>query len=182
VHLAEGSGEPESPPATPAPAPAKPAQRRPVDPKAEHRAKYGSLPDPEPLKSKTQWELELSYDHGAVSLSSATRREFETPVATARRMGRFAVELWIGHELIDRVRFDFPLVMNAPPREGPRDLSEQVRFDSNTTSSQTVLVPDSPRATRVVVVDRASGQETPLTWPPDRPQGPASPAGHDHAP
>ena len=172
MHLAEGEGDAEQP-LEPTPPKPKPKATPDLDPKAQHRAKYGSLPDPEPLSSKTQWELELSYEHGDIRLSSAARREFATPVTTARRMGRFAVELWIGHELIERVRFDFPLVMNEPAAAGPRGLAEPVRFDANTSSVQTLLIPDASRATRALVVDRATGQETELPWPPDRPQGPA---------
>lgn len=178
VTVAEGSGDPE-PPAAPPPASAKPP---PPDPETVRRMKYGSLPDPTPLAQKTQWELEVHYDRGKLALVSAAKRTFDEPVVTPRRMGRFAVELWIGRELIDRVRFDFPLV-GAPQPEGAKNLAAPVRLDDTISVSQTVLVPDSQRATRAVLVDRATGEETPLAWPPDRPDGPpANSPATDSAP
>lgn len=169
VAVAEGSGDPEPPPRSQPPTTPEPA---PVDPAAERRMKYGSLPDPTPLAVATQWEVEVRYDRGALSVVSATKRTFPEPQVTPRRMGRFAVELWIGHELIDRVRFDFPLVGAPRPESKVQDLSAPVRLDDTITVSQTLLVPNSERATRAVLVDRATGKETPFAWPPDRPDGP----------
>lgn len=173
--LGEGSGDPKSASGAPAPPLAAQPQRPPEpppDPAAEHRRKYGSLPDPTPLSLTSQWELELEYDQGKLALAGATKRELEAPRTTPRQMGRFAVELWIGHELIDRVRFDIPLV-TAPAAKGEtRRLRAPVTLDAGVSARQTVLVPNSPRATRALLVDRASGSETPLPWPPDRPLGP----------
>ena len=183
VTFGEGKGDPKpaasvSAPGGPAPSSQPPAPP-PRDPAAEQRVKYGSLPDPTPLSLSSQWELELEYDHGKLGLASATPREFKTPQTTPRRMGRFAVELWIGHELVDRVRFDFPLVTAPPPpaqsssaKPGAQPLHAPVDLDRGMRARQTVLVPNSPRATRALLIDRASGNETALPWPPDRPQGP----------
>jgi len=155
--------------------PAPPAPP-PPDPAAEQRRKYGSLPDPSPLALASQWELQLEYDQGKLALAGATKREFDTPRTTPRQMGRFAVELWIGQELIDRVRFDFPLLSPPAEKETTRALHAPVTLDRGVRTRQTVLVPDSPRATRAVLIDRASGSETPLPWPPDRPLGPGETA------
>lgn len=180
--LGEGSGDPEAASGAPAPplaSPRRPAESHvepPPDPAAEHRRKYGSLPDPTPLSLASQWELELEYDGGKLRLASATQRELEAPRTTPRQMGRFAVELWIGHELIDRVRFDIPLVTPPPPTSQARALTTPVTFDAGVRARQTVLVPNSPRATRALLVDRASGSETALPWPPDRPFGPGEAA------
>jgi hypothetical protein len=145
----------------------------PTDRAAEHRVKYGSLPVPPPLFTKSQWELTLRYDKGNVSLSSVKQRELPTPVSTTRHMGRFAFELWIGRELIDRVRFNFPLVTGVQAsRQGTSDPVPLDKGAQGATSTQTLLVPHSPRATRAVLVDRASGKETWLPWPPHRPSGP----------
>ena len=178
VSFGEGKGDPKSAASTSAPSGPAPSSQPPAapppDPAAEQRRKYGSLPDPTPLSLTSQWELELEYDHGKLGLTSATPRDFSTPQTTPRRMGRFAVELWIGHELIDRVRFDFPLVTAPAPSataEG-KPLHAPVELDQGVRSRQTVLVPNSPRATRAMLIDRASGSETALPWPPDRPLGP----------
>ena len=48
----------------------------------------------------------LYYERGEVRVLGVAAREFSQPVVTARSMGRYAIELWIGHELVDRVRFD----------------------------------------------------------------------------
>ncbi|HEU5074092.1 MAG TPA: hypothetical protein VFU02_07960 [Polyangiaceae bacterium] len=175
--LGEGSGDPESAgtetkAAKPA-APETPAAP-PPDPAAERRRKYGSLPDPTPLSLSSQWELELEYDQGKLALAAATPRELDTPRTTPRQMGRFAVELWIGHELIDRVRFDFPLVAAPTQQPAKQPLRGAVTLDQGVRARQTVLVPNSPRATRALLIDRASGNETPLPWPPDRPLGPGT--------
>lgn len=175
--LGEGSGDPQPPAKTASGAPAPPlAQppKPPPDPAAEHRRKYGSLPDPTPLSLTSQWELELEYDQGKLALAAATKRELEAPRTTPRQMGRFAVELWIGHELIDRVRFDIPLVTAPTAKAETKPLRAPVALDAGVRARQTVLVPNSPRATRALLVDRASGSETPLPWPPDRPLGPGA--------
>jgi hypothetical protein len=89
------------------------------------------------------------------------------PVATARRVGRFAVELWIGRELVDRVRFDFPLLAGegAPP-EGARRPLHPAPSMGGVESHERVRVPDSDRATYAVLVDRLAGTSQPLEWPP----------------
>lgn len=192
VHVAEGTGDPadvDAPTGSPAPdpkgtnpkaasatPPVKVAPPPPADPAAEQRRKYGSLPDPTPLSLASQWELELEYEHGKLTLAQATKREFDAPRTTPRQMGRFAVELWIGNELIDRVRFDIPLVAPPAEKQGTRPLHAPVALDRGVRTRQTVLVPDSPRATRALLIDRASGSETSLPWPPDRPLGPGSEA------
>lgn len=177
--LGEGSGDPQAASSASAPPlaarPQQPAEP-PPDPAAEHRRKYGSLPDPTPLSLTSQWELELEYDQGKLALAAATKRELDAPRTTPRQMGRFAVELWIGQELIDRVRFDIPLVTAAAPKPGAQPLRAPVTFDTGVRARQTVLVPNSPRATRAVLIDRASGSETALPWPPDRPLGPSEDA------
>lgn len=174
VAVAEGSGDPEPPQTAGSAAapPREPPPPPPPDPASEHRRKYGSLPDPTPLSLTSQWELELEYDRGKLGLATATKREFGAPVTTPRHMGRFAVELWIGNELIDRVRFDFPLVEHPKPKSETRPLHAPVTLEDSMLTRQTVLVPNSPRATRALLIDRASGDTTPLPWPPDRPIGP----------
>ena len=140
------------------------------------------LPDPPALMLKRQWEYELLYDRGVVSVVRVRPLLFERPVATARRLGRYAVELWIGRELVDRVRFDFPgLAAEAPPG-GPRHpLHEAPSLAEGAVVSRTIMVPASPRATRAELVDRATGQRTPLPWPPDAPLDPIAPTP-DHQP
>lgn len=118
----------------------------------------GTAPDPPALRSRVQYELDFRYDRGDVELVGAREMRFPQPVVTARRMGRFAVELWIGLELVERVRFDFPLL----GAEEPRDAS----LERGLVTRQTVRVPATDRPTRALIVDRATGEEIELPWPP----------------
>lgn len=130
----------------------------------------GSLPDPKALRLARQWEYEIVYDRGEVRVENVTERHFSQPVVTARRMGRYAVELWIGKELVERVRFDFPLLAAEEVRSGKRHpLKEPPSFGAGAVVSRRVLVPASPRATRAVLVDRATGRTLRLDWPPRKP-------------
>ena len=163
AHFAEGevqdAGTPErARPGTPAP----PA---PVD---------SAPPDPEPLRIARQWEYDLIYDSGQVRVASVRALRFAQPVVTQRFVGRFAIELWIGHELVERVRFDFPLLGAEEPQKGPRrPLQEPPNFSEGARVQRKLLVPASPRATRAVLVDRATGAIQALPWPPDAPLDPA---------
>lgn len=134
-------------------------------------APVSSLPDPEPLRQKEQWRYEIVYERGELRVASVKSMVFPHPVVTARQMGRYALELWIGHELIDRVRFDFPMLAAEEPRlkQRPRPVSEPPTLGAAVSVSKTILVPASPRATRAVLVDRATGETLDLPWPPNAP-------------
>jgi hypothetical protein len=161
VHLAEGSEQDGGAPA---------AQSGKL---AAGKPKNDDLPDPEALKLNRHWEYEVVYDRGTIRIAKVTERRFSKPIPTQRRMGRWAIELWIGHELVDRVRFDFPLLGAEEPRGERRPLKDPPSFAEGAIVSRTVLVPASPRATRAELVDRATGKRQPLPWPPDAPLGPA---------
>lgn len=121
-----------------------------------------------------QYELRLAYQSGDVTVEAVRAMIFRQPVVTARNMGRFAVELWIGRELIDRVRFDFPLLtVEEPAALKKRPLREPPSFGGKL--AVTILVPASTRVRRAVVLDRATGRETELTWPPAVTAPPAAP-------
>jgi hypothetical protein len=141
---------------------------------------HGGPPDPDPLRLADQWEYEFEYQGGTVSVLATTARHFATPVASARRFGRFAVELWIGQELVERIRFDFPgLAPEAAPSETgkPQRLHAPTDLGKGVHVRQTVLVPAAPRARRAQWVDRATGEVRPLPWPPDHPLSEFSPPG-----
>jgi len=100
-------------------------------------------------------------------VANVVRKELERATATERHVGRFAVELWVGAELIDRVRFDFPLLAADPAPQGrKRPLRGEPSFGPGAETSRDVLVPVSDRATRAVLVDRLDGRTIPLPWPP----------------
>lgn len=141
---------------------------------AERDPGPGSLPDPEALKEARHFEYEVVYDQGKVRIASVRGVRFKNPTPAARKMGRFAIELWIGKELVERVRFDFPLVAAEDPRKKKaHPLHEPPSFAGGVVASLKILVPASTRATRAELVDRATGERQALPWPPDAPLGPA---------
>ena len=129
---------------------------------------HGFLPDPEPLTTAHQFDLTVRYDKGRMSLVRAAPVELTRAVPTPRRFGRFAVELWIGRELIDRVRFDFPLLAADPlPGAAKKPIhGDSPRFSTGADTSCHVQVPASDRATTARLVDRSSGATVEIPWPP----------------
>jgi hypothetical protein len=115
------------------------------------------------------------YEVGKVRVGNVRELLYPKPVVTVRRMGRFAVELWIGRELVERVRFDFPLLAAEEGTQKTTPLHAPPTFAA-ATAEAVVRVPASPRALRAVLVDRATGRTQELAWPPDRPIGAPDPA------
>lgn len=140
------------------------------------RSQHGDLPDPEPLVERAWWSYPVSYDRGAIVVGQPDLVCVPRPLPTARRIGRFAFELWLGRELIDRLRFDFPLLASEEPREGSRrPLHETPRFAPGARVSVTLRVPASERATGARILDRATGDTIAVTWPPPSSDGVARP-------
>jgi hypothetical protein len=125
----------------------------------------GYLPDPTPLVTRHQWVVELGYRGGVVVFGGARRVELGKAAGTSRAMGRFALELFIGKELIDRVRFDFPLLGADDFADTPRRWDSPPSFERNLSTRAAVMLPHSERATRAVLVDRATGNVWALPWP-----------------
>ena len=150
-HIAEGdTGKPEAAPAVPAPEP---------------EPDYGSQPDPEPLLQAEQLEYTVVYSRGELSVSSAKRRTLSSPRLTPRMMGRFAFELWIGGELLERVRFDFPLLGAEDGAKPPGTYGEPINLEAGLETSQVLFVPEVTRATKARIVDRKTGETLDLEWP-----------------
>jgi hypothetical protein len=145
-------------------------RRTPVDAGAQVRA-VSTLPDPQPLRINRQWQYDILYERGRLRVVRVEGLRFPRPVVTAREMGRYAIELWIGAELVERVRFDFPLLgAEDPSATNERGALKQTpSLAATTTVTRRVLVPASPRATRALLIDRATGDSQPLPWPPDAP-------------
>jgi hypothetical protein len=168
-HIAEGKAEGADPPESAATEPTPAARALPVRTTATQPAPLsGSPPDPEPLSMAEQWQYQLLFQNGVPSVEGTTKRTLPKPIPTPRRMGRFALELWIGHELIDRVRFDFPLIA-AEERPGVkrRPLHDAPSLAPHAIARIRVSVPASPRATRLILVDRATETSQELPWPPE---------------
>lgn len=133
-------------------------------------------PDPEPLRMREQVEYTWVWENDDVRLESVRLLQLAEPVVTPRRMGRFAMELWIGNELVDRVRFDFPLLAAEEPKDKKRRAPREPVPLTGGPVRAVVNVPLAARARSAYLIDRALERELPLRWPPV-PEEPASAAG-----
>ncbi|HEY4016420.1 MAG TPA: hypothetical protein VGM06_23960 [Polyangiaceae bacterium] len=114
--------------------------------------------DPPPLVERGQWVFDLRWDRGDVWLLGIARRELPSPQATPRVMGRFALELFEGPTLIERARFDFPL-LGVPEADGGVQLAPKLRTRIG------VVFPATRKGTRLELWDRATGRRWTLPWP-----------------
>jgi hypothetical protein len=121
-------------------------------------------PDPPPMKERQQWVFDLRWSKGEPYLIGIHPLDLGSPQETPRAMGRFALELFEGPTLIERVRFDFPMLGPPTPPDAsymaPPDLQRKL------TSRVGVMFPASKRGTRLELWDRATDQRWPLPWPP----------------
>lgn len=122
-------------------------------------------PDPPALLERKQWIFDLRYDHGDVYLLGMHQVELPAPQATPRAMGRFAIELYEGPTVIERARFDFPLLSTGGLDAGPKDRN-QVDFDAKLISRIGVMFPSTSRGNRLELWDRGTDQRWTLPWPP----------------
>jgi hypothetical protein len=128
-------------------------------------AKSGSAPDPAPHASKKQWTISIAARAGKVSAERATSSMLAQPAESPRVLGRFAVELYIGPELLDRVRFNVPLMGDGPVEHSSKRTYHDADTDKVTTNLK-VRLADNPRAAYLVLVDRVTDQRTRFEWPP----------------
>ena len=133
-------------------------------------------PDPPPMSERMQWVFDLRWDRGDVFLLEVHKIDMGAPHTTPRVMGRFALELFEGPTLIERVRFDFPMLgVPEPPDAGMRT---QPRFEPKLKTRIGVLFPATSRGTKLELWDRARDVRVALPWPPrEGPAGPVPDAG-----
>lgn len=146
----------EEPAPSPQSAPAKTEDSKSDGKEAVRLVPNADLPDPPATRSDRQVEYEFRFERGQLAVVGQRDRLESQPVLTPRRMGRFAVELFVGPELVERVRFDFPLLGD----ESATTLEKGLRTQA------TVLVPLLSRATRARLLDRKTRRELTLEWPP----------------
>lgn len=168
ARFAEGKGEPAapaSPKAVASVAPPAPSASASASPESAPLAP-SNLPDPAPLRMAEQVEYELQLANGKVTVVSVTPVELPAPIVTPRRVGRYAIELSIGHELIERVRFDFPgTAADEPQLGGKKKLFAPLTLSERALARIKLQLPHSPRVRRAVLVDRAANTATELEWP-----------------
>jgi hypothetical protein len=128
-------------------------------------------PDPPPLVERSQWVFDLRWDRGDVYLLGVSPTVLTAPRETPRAMGRFALELFSGPTLIERVRFDFPLLGGPPEPARDGGLAAPPALTPKLRTRIGVLFPATARGTKLELWDRATGRRWSLPWPP-----PATPA------
>jgi hypothetical protein len=126
--------------------------------------------DPPAMHERVQWVFDLRFSRDEPYLLGMHRLELGSPQATPRVIGRFAVELYEGPALIERVRFDFPMLGAAPADSG-------VSLERNLTTRIGVMFPATRRGTRLELWDRATDRRWALPWPPTETRPAAPPAG-----
>jgi hypothetical protein len=127
--------------------------------------KAGFAPDPPAHASKKQWTLKIGARDGKVSAERATASTLAQPAESPRVLGRFAVELYIGPELLDRVRFNVPLMGDGPVEHSKKRAYHNPDTDKVTTTLD-VRLADNPRAAYLVLVDRVTDERQRFEWPP----------------
>lgn len=120
--------------------------------------------DPTPMQERIQWVFVLRWARNEVYLVAVHKTDMGAAHSTARVMGRFALELFEGPTLIERVRFDFPGL-------GAEDVSDggfrsPVRILQKLDTRIGVFFPATNRGTRLELWDRATNRRWPLPWPP----------------
>jgi hypothetical protein len=130
--------------------------------------------DPTPLVERSQWVFDLRWDKGDVWLLGVQPMELAAPRETPRVMGRFALELYEGPALVERARFDFPLLGSYVAGDAGRASSTSpVTFAQNLRTRIGVVFPSTARGNRLELWDRATNRRWSLPWPPS-PSSPTS--------
>jgi hypothetical protein len=119
-------------------------------------------PDPPAMVSRKQWVFDLRWSSGAPYLVAVHPLDMGEPQSTPRVMGRFAIELFEGPTLIERVRFDFPM-LGAPEADAGWNAPPSLEKKLNTRIG--VMFPAVERGTRLELWDRATDTRWPLPWP-----------------
>jgi hypothetical protein len=139
-------------------------------------------PDPPALVARKQWVYVLRWDHGDIFLVDVQETDLGEPRPTPRVMGRFALELYEGKTLVERVRFDFPM-LGGTPEDAGTGFFARPRFEPKLKTKIGVLFPVTTRGTRLELWDRATGERWELPWPPvPGPAGGLSPTSDGGAP
>jgi len=135
-------------------------------------------PTPPPLTTARHWAYDIVVRDGEISVAAPKLLQRKQATTTPRLLGRFAIELYVGKELLERVRFEIPLLNNDDPaRRGAKKAPPPFPdFSAKARVHKIVEVPDSPRATYAVLVDRKTEKRTPLLWPPVDAVAPKEPA------
>jgi hypothetical protein len=138
-------------------------------------------PDPPAMNEREQWVFDLRWDRGEVYLVHVHKVDMGGPHSTPRVMGRFALELFEGPTLIERARFDFPML--GAPEVPDAGMKTPPRFEPKLKTRIGVVFPATKRGTRLELWDRARDVRWTLPWPPkEGPAGAPQDGGKDAGP
>jgi hypothetical protein len=115
-------------------------------------------PDPSPLLSDAVFVMTVTFAKGAITVDKVDREKLPSRQAVVRRFGRFAAELYSGPTLLERVRFDFPLIADD-------DYTGDV-YARGLITSVKVRIPDSERPNKLEIWDRATDRRWSFDYPP----------------
>ena len=115
-------------------------------------------PDPTPLAADAVFVLSVKFDKGNVTIAKVKHEKLAVKSAVERRMGRFAAELFSGPTLIERVRFDFPLIND--------DSKSAEVYEKGLNVTVDVRIPDSDRPNKLEIWDRATDKRWKFEYPP----------------
>lgn len=122
-------------------------------------------PDPEPpLREEMQWVFDLRYERGDVYFVGVHPLDLGAPQTTPRVMGRFALELFEGPTLVERVRFDFPMLGAGDSQN--KGFMAPPSLEKKLTTRIGVMFPQTKKGTRLELWDRATNLRYRLPWPP----------------
>jgi hypothetical protein len=125
----------------------------------------GFPPDPPPKANTKQWVFEIIVKQGVPSIGKLTPVTLKKAEGTPRVMGRYALEFYVGNEILDRLRFNVPLGGDGPREGDDQPGRKRPKFRANTKFF--VRMAENTRATRLRFVDRATAETTVFFWPPD---------------
>lgn len=121
-------------------------------------------PDPPALSEREQWVFVLRWAQNEPYLVSIHKTDMGASHPTPRVMGRFALELYEGPTLIERARFNFPML--GAPEPSDAGWKTPPRFEPGLKTRIGVFFPATKRGTRLELWDRATDRRWPLPWPP----------------
>ena len=152
------SKQPPYPPSFDAGKPKLDAQPPPKKDAAVDVAPKPIPPDPSPLVAEGVFVLSMRFHNGNVTVAKVRREKLATKAAVDRHFGRFAAELYSGPTVIERIRFDFPLINDDSPASDVYEKGLDVTVE--------VKIPDSDRPNKLEIWDRATDKRWKLDYPP----------------
>jgi len=115
-------------------------------------------PDPTPLAADAVFILSVRFNKGDVTVTKVRREKLSMKMPIDRHFGRFAAELYSGPTVIERIRFDFPLINDDGPAAEAYSKGLDVTVE--------VKIPDSDRPNKLEIWDRATDKRWKLDYPP----------------